>query len=58
MRKTFGFCIIAGILIILGTAGSSDLGSLNMGDIVGRCCIGILITVFGYIGLKFSEVRK
>lgn len=58
MKKVFGFCILAGILLILGTAGSSDLGSLNMSEIVARGCIGVLFMTVGYVGLKFSEVRK
>lgn len=58
MKKVFNFCIIAGLLIILGTAGASDCGWLNMSEIVARGCIGILLMGIGCIGRKFSEVRK
>ena len=58
MRKVFSFCIIAGMFIILGTAGGSDLGYWDMTGIVARSCIGILLMAIGCIGHKFSEVRK
>lgn len=52
MRKVFGFSVIAGLLIIIGTAGSADLGLLDMTGIVARGVIGMLLMILGYIGLE------
>lgn len=58
MRKAFGFCVIAGLLIILGTFGSADLGLLDMDGIVARGVIGLLLLVLGYIGLSYEKPNK
>lgn len=58
MRKilhiVFGLCMVAGIVMILGTAGSSDLGMIDFNTILVDSLIGLGVTAIGYIGLKLT----
>ena len=48
---SFG-CVIFGLLIILGSAGASDLNEINAEEFAVRALIGIIILLVGAIGLR------
>ena len=50
----FGLCMLAGFYVILCTAGASDLNQINMSEIIVRGCIGVVLLLVSYIGLKLS----
>lgn len=52
MTKVFGFCIAAGLFMIIGSVGSAELGILDMGGFVARGVIGLALLAVGYIGLE------
>lgn len=41
MKIVGSVLIVLGILIVLGTAGSSDLGLITLGEMVTRALIGL-----------------
>lgn len=46
-----------GFLIILGTAGASDLELIEFTQIVRRVLLGLVITVIGWLSSKIGECR-
>jgi hypothetical protein len=62
MRKIlplfFDLCVVAGFAIILGAAGSSDLGRVEFGTIVRNCFIGLGVMSVGTAGLRLSGSRR
>ena len=50
----FGLCDLAGFMTIFGVAGASDLNLIDMNTIIVKSCIGVVLLVIGYIGLKLS----
>ena len=50
----FGLCMLAGFVILLGTAGSSDLGLIEFKTIVVQGLIGLGISGVGYLGLRLT----
>lgn len=51
----FGLSIGAGFLIVLGTAGSSDLNLIDFKTILIQSAIGVALVWIGFIGLKFTN---
>lgn len=50
-----GVCFIAGLLIIVGTAGASDLDMIDADAMVIQCGIGLLTMLIGRFGLCLSS---
>lgn len=50
----FGLCMLAGFVIILGTAGSSDLGLIDFKAILVQGLIGLGVMGVGYFGLRLT----
>lgn len=48
----FGILIASGSILLLGTAGSSDIGAIDAGTSFVRCAIGLGLLSVGYIGLR------
>lgn len=55
MREKFGAMIfLVGLLILVGTAGASDVCGLPIRDIIPRCAVGLaMLGGGGYIGGLF-----
>lgn len=50
----FGLCMFVGFMIILGTAGSSDLGLIECNKILVQSFIGVGVMGVGYLGLRLT----
>lgn len=52
----FGFraLIALGFLLILGTAGLSDLDTIGFGEIVKRVAIGLALSGVGFFGVSYG----
>lgn len=55
LHTVFGLCMFAGIMIMLGAAGSSDLGITDFKTVVIHTSIGMVVMLVGYFGAKFSD---
>lgn len=55
LKKFLGLSMFIGFLLMIGTAGSSDLGLISFERLVIRMCLGIIMITGGYIGLKLSN---
>lgn len=53
----FKLSLVIGFILIVGTAGSSDLDLISIESLVIRMSIGVLLMAFGFIGLKLSAVE-
>ena len=59
MRFVGATLIVLGLLIIMGTAGASDLGLLTMGDIVIRSMVGLATMGVGIVTVQITnEVHR
>ena len=47
--------LISGVVIILGTAGASDSGVVNVSEIIFRVLIGGCLCILGYLLLKLGK---
>jgi UDP-N-acetylmuramyl pentapeptide phosphotransferase/UDP-N-acetylglucosamine-1-phosphate transferase len=50
-----GILLLIGFLIVLFTAGASDLDLIDFPDIVRRCLLGVVIGGIGWLGLNVGE---
>ena len=57
MKKIANLLILAGIVVFIGCAGSSDLGQLSMRTIFQNCLLGAIYVIAGCI-LKSVKIRK
>ena len=55
MKYIYGVCVVVGILVVLGTAGASDCGTIEFGQAVLRSVGGLLVALVGLAGLKRLE---
>ncbi len=46
--------VFGGVVVILGTAGASDLGTISLNEIMIRGIIGVGLSLVGYFGLKIG----
>ena len=51
----FGLCMFAGFVVMIGTAGSSDSGSIDFNQIMIQTAIALVLILVGFIGLKLSD---
>lgn len=54
----FDLCLVVGFAIILGAAGSSDLGRVEFTTIIRNCFIGLGVMSIGTAGLRLSGSRR
>lgn len=47
MKKVRNIMLIAGIIVILGTAGASDLGTIPIGQTLFQVVFGLILFVAG-----------
>lgn len=57
LHKIFGLLVLAGIVFMLGTAGSSDLELIGFEELVVQSCKGLIIMLVGISGLWLSGFR-
>lgn len=46
--------VFGGVVVILGTAGASDLGQIGFYEMMIRGIIGVGLSLVGYLGLKIG----
>lgn len=49
-----GVMFTSGLLLLIGTAGSSDLGTMSFGDILIQSGLGLLLLGVGYFVIKLA----
>ena len=59
MKKKIGLVfmivfVVIGFVILLGTAGASDLNRISFDEMTKRCLIGIMFFVFGFLSMKIG----
>ncbi len=54
-KNFFKLMIFAGIFIILGTAGASDLGRIALSEIFSQITLGFILIISGKTGLKILK---
>ena len=50
----FGLCTFAGFVVMIGTAGASDLNTIDFETSLIQSGIAIALILFGFVGLKLS----
>ena len=55
LPKFFGLCFVVGIFLAIGTAGASDVNSIDFKTMIIQCLIALALVLIGYLGLKFCE---
>ncbi len=58
LQTLFKMTVFAGIIIILGTAGASDLERLGIEDAIWQIVLGGILTVSGSLGLRAAKAKK
>ncbi|MBQ2890818.1 MAG: hypothetical protein IJE44_04135 [Clostridia bacterium] len=56
-KTIFKLLIFAGIFILLGTAGASDLGRLSITEIVSKVTLGFSLILTGRFGIAVLKHR-
>ena len=51
----FGLCMFAGFIVMVGTAGASDLELIDWNTILKQSVISLVLMFVGYIGLRLSD---
>lgn len=57
MRIIYYLFIGAGVLLLFGTAGASDCGSITVREIIGQFAVAWLLISYGIKSLKLLERR-
>ena len=50
----FGLCMFVGFVVMVGTAGSSDLNTIDFKTALVYSLIGLVLMFIGFVGLKLS----
>ena len=58
MKKISNLLIAFGVLILLGTAGASDAGSIEFVKIINQLLLGIVLLLAGNIVKKISLIAS
>ena len=58
LKKISGLNVITGFVVILGTAGMSDLDLIDLKTILVRCGIGLLFCAIGVVGLTANNCKS
>ena len=58
MKKIANLLFFAGIVVLVGSAGSSDLGQLSIKLIMQNCLLGVIFIVAGVILKSFKISAK
>jgi hypothetical protein len=54
----FKLTIVAGIFILLGTAGASDLERIGLAETFSQILLGITLILSGKLGLMILKVKR
>jgi len=55
MKHICGLCMVIGFLVVLGTAGASDCGTIEFGQAALRGIVGLIVALVGVAGFKHLE---
>lgn len=55
LRKLFNLVIVCGILMIIATAGASDLGSITFNQCVSQILNAFCVISFGIVGKRILD---
>ena len=58
VHKVSGLCLIAGIVLMLGTAGASDINSIDFKTTVIQAGIALVLSLTGYYVFRLTEVEN
>lgn len=58
MRKISGLLMAAGVLVVLGTAGASDMGNISLWQSLLQVLGGAGLLLAGYAGRQLAAGRK
>lgn len=58
INNSLNLIVFIGVIIILGTAGASDLENLSFSEMLTQMELGIKLVVFGKSGMLFLKVLK
>lgn len=58
MKYIYGMCMVIGFLVLLGSAGASDCGTLEFEETLFRVIGGLLVGAIGVVGFKGLEERE
>jgi hypothetical protein len=47
--------MVSGFILVLGTAGSADLNLIDIGTLIARGFVGVILTGFGFVGLTVTQ---
>lgn len=50
----FGLCTLVGFVVMVGTAGASDLNTIDFETILVQGGIALALILIGFVGLKLS----
>lgn len=56
--KRYGICAIAGIVLLIGTAGASDLGTITFGRTLLQAVIAMGLSLYGILNLEDCVVNR
>lgn len=56
IKSIFKLTIFIGIIIILGTAGASDMGRLSVLESLSQIIFGLILIVCGNMGINFIKL--
>lgn len=54
----FGGVVVIGFFMLLGTAGASDMGNIDLGTVLIQSLISVLIVIVGFIGLNVTNPKE
>lgn len=53
LTTVFGICMAIGFVLIIGSAGSSDLELIDFKTLLIQSGLGLALTGIGFIGIRF-----
>ena len=57
-NKVFGCVVVIGFIMLLGTAGASDMDKIDFGTVLIQSLISVLMVIVGLIGLNVKITKE
>lgn len=57
LNTIFVLSMVIGFIIVAGTAGSSDLGLIDLKTLVVHGIVGVAFMLFGFTGFKICDLE-
>jgi hypothetical protein len=58
MKTIFNIITLFGIILLIGTAGGSDLENFTLGQTVNYCMVSVILIALGRCGSKKFQKKK